>query len=119
MAVASRIWVACVIRLPSSWRTERLGGPAIKSCSVVGGIGSGGFSISTAVSPSPGAISASKCGWRRGRDSNPRYPFKYSGFQDRRHQPLGHPSARSLSRNFFGAVHVRSQRGRNEDGTVL
>ena len=32
-------------------------------------------------------------GWRRGRDSNPRYPFGYSGFQDRRHQPLGHLSA--------------------------
>ena len=31
--------------------------------------------------------------WRRERDSNPRYPFRYSGFQDRRHQPLGHPSA--------------------------
>src|SRR5688500_8112491 len=30
--------------------------------------------------------------WRRGRDSNPRYPFRYSGFQDRRHQPLGHLS---------------------------
>ena len=31
--------------------------------------------------------------WRRERDSNPRYPFGYNGFQDRRHQPLGHPSA--------------------------
>ena len=31
--------------------------------------------------------------WRRERDSNPRYPFWYSGFQDRRHRPLGHPSA--------------------------
>ena len=26
--------------------------------------------------------------WRRGRDSNPRYPFRYAGFQDRSHQPL-------------------------------
>ena len=32
--------------------------------------------------------------WRRERDSNPRYGFPYSGFQDHRHQPLGHPSAR-------------------------
>ena len=32
------------------------------------------------------------------RDSNPRYPFGYSGFQDRRHQPLGHPSARYSAR---------------------
>jgi hypothetical protein len=31
--------------------------------------------------------------WRRGRDSNPRYPFRYAGFQDRSHQPLGHLSA--------------------------
>src|SRR4051812_31793275 len=35
--------------------------------------------------------------WRRERDSNPRYPFGYNGFQDRRHQPLGHPSALRLS----------------------
>src|SRR5260370_28374543 len=27
--------------------------------------------------------------WRRGRDSNPRYPFRYAGFQDRCHQSLG------------------------------
>jgi hypothetical protein len=31
--------------------------------------------------------------WRRERDSNPRYPSGYSGFQDHRHRPLGHPSA--------------------------
>src|SRR6476659_4685217 len=30
---------------------------------------------------------------RRRRDSNPRYPSGYSGFQDHRHRPLGHPSA--------------------------
>jgi hypothetical protein len=30
--------------------------------------------------------------WRRGRDSNPRYPFGYSGFQDRLFQPLTHLS---------------------------
>jgi hypothetical protein len=30
--------------------------------------------------------------WRRGRDSNPRYPLRYAGFQDRCHQPLGHLS---------------------------
>jgi hypothetical protein len=35
--------------------------------------------------------------WRRGRDSNPRYPFGYAGFQDRSHQPLGHLSAVSRS----------------------
>src|SRR5206468_8861514 len=31
--------------------------------------------------------------WRRERDSNPRYPFRYSGFQDRLFQPLTHLSA--------------------------
>ena len=31
--------------------------------------------------------------WRRARDSNPRYPFRYVGFQDRCHQPLGQLSA--------------------------
>ncbi len=30
--------------------------------------------------------------WRRGRDSNPRYSFPYSSFQDWRLQPLGHLS---------------------------
>src|SRR5271155_3864844 len=34
-----------------------------------------------------------KTGWRRGWDSNPRDPFRPNGFQDRRLQPLGHPSA--------------------------
>ena len=33
--------------------------------------------------------------WRRVRDSNPRYPSGYAGFQDRCHQPLGHLSAGS------------------------
>ena len=34
-----------------------------------------------------------RSGWRRERDSNPRNRSRYSGFQDRRHKPLGHPSA--------------------------
>ena len=35
----------------------------------------------------------SKHTWRRARDSNPRYPFRYNGFQDRRFQPLTQLSA--------------------------
>src|SRR5258705_3243946 len=31
--------------------------------------------------------------WRRERDSNPRYPYGYSGFRDRPIQPLSHLSA--------------------------
>jgi hypothetical protein len=31
-------------------------------------------------------------GWRKRRDSNPRYPFGYASFQDWSHQPLGHSS---------------------------
>ena len=30
--------------------------------------------------------------WRMGRDSNPRKPCDFSGFQDRRIRPLCHPS---------------------------
>jgi hypothetical protein len=30
--------------------------------------------------------------WRKGWDSNPRYPCRYAGFQDRCLKPLGHPS---------------------------
>src|SRR5208337_3801025 len=40
----------------------------------------------------PSIYSTSSKFWRRGRDSNPRYPFGYAGFQDRSHQPLGHLS---------------------------
>jgi hypothetical protein len=50
--------------------------------------------------PSGSTSRSSRCslarvsaGWRRERDSNPRYGFPYSGFQDHRHRPLGHPSA--------------------------
>src|SRR5271157_3469848 len=38
------------------------------------------------------SFSAPETCWRRERDSNPRYPFEYSGFQDRLFQPLTHPS---------------------------
>ena len=38
-------------------------------------------------------FSAVQTAWRRERDSNPRYGFPYSGFQDRPFQPLTHPSA--------------------------
>ena len=33
--------------------------------------------------------------WRRERDSNPRNRFRFSGFQDHRHRPLGHLSTRT------------------------
>ena len=41
-----------------------------------------------------GPLSAQSPGrvWRRERDSNPRYPFGYSGFQDHPFRPLTHPS---------------------------
>ena len=38
-------------------------------------------------------VTDSTMSWRRVRDSNPRYPFGYAGFQDRCHQPLGQLSA--------------------------
>ncbi len=47
--------------------------------------------------PSPGLITVYPAeGWRRERDSNPRYPSGYSGFQDHRHRPLGHLSVGSI-----------------------
>src|ERR1017187_7264555 len=52
-------------------------------------------------------FSAVQTAWRRERNSNPRYPFGYIGFQDRLFQPLTHPSAaiKSLSiRMAFGAL---------------
>ena len=38
--------------------------------------------------------------WRRGWDSNPRYPYEHFGFQDRRLRPLSHPSL-SLFKMFY------------------
>jgi hypothetical protein len=35
--------------------------------------------------------------WRRGRDSNPRDSFESNGFQDRRFQPLTHPSVSNFN----------------------
>ena len=54
--------------------------------------------------------------WRRERDSNPRYPFRHNGFQDRRYQPLTHPSARgtTLSLTVWGccsSIHPTSAAG--------
>jgi hypothetical protein len=44
--------------------------------------------------------------WRRERDSNPRYPFGYNGFQDRRFQPLTHPSAARKGSNSISLLHM-------------
>src|SRR5208282_4330225 len=41
---------------------------------------------------SPPSRFASSEDWRRGRDSNPRWAFTQSGFQDRRDRPLCHLS---------------------------
>src|SRR5207244_4311670 len=38
-------------------------------------------------------------GWRRERDSNPRYAYAYSGFRDRPIQPLSHLSAEENTRS--------------------
>ena len=42
--------------------------------------------------PCSGRASQRFSNWRRERDSNPRAPFSANGFQDRRFQPLTHPS---------------------------
>ena len=38
-----------------------------------------------------------KTAWRRERDSNPRYPLRYTRFRGARLQPLGHLSALRIS----------------------
>ena len=51
--------------------------------------------LSTPASPlEPGGGQETPGGrsWRRGRDSNPRYPCGYTGFRNRHVRPLRHPS---------------------------
>jgi hypothetical protein len=56
--------------------------------------------------------------WRKGWDSNPRYPCRHAGFQDRCLKPLGHPSVTSdinhpvegISRKSWLARNWRPQR---------
>jgi hypothetical protein len=50
----------------------------------------GEFQLVSACVDGDGATPTTK--WRRERDSNPRSPFRLSGFQDRLFQPLTHPS---------------------------
>ncbi len=42
--------------------------------------------------------------WRKGWDSNPRYPCRYAGFQDRCLKPLGHPSKPLKLCSYFGTA---------------
>src|ERR1700691_5311886 len=58
--------------------------------------------------------------WRRERDSNPRYPFRHNGFQDRRYQPLTHPSAGvGLSSIVRLKEHFPVRFAGNEDGAPV
>ena len=52
--------------------------------------GFGEFQLFSACVGGDGATLMTK--WRKRRDSNPRYPFRYASFQDWSHQPLGHSS---------------------------
>ena len=52
--------------------------------------------------------------WRRERDSNPRYPFRHNGFQDRRYQPLTHPSAERMRSVSTSLPHLLLSHGRVE-----
>src|SRR5688572_2909654 len=67
--------------------------------------------------------------WRRGWDSNPRYACAYSGFRDRRVQPLCHLSAgtrdstnacpaRLAGLEHSRATHVWAQRFRDRDTAI-
>ena len=52
--------------------------------------------------------SASDGRWRRERDSNPRNRFRFSGFQDHRHRPLGHPSASKIRPEFARVARIET-----------
>src|ERR1019366_7534722 len=45
--------------------------------------------------------------WRKGWDSNPRYPCRHAGFQDRCLKPLGHPSKPIESSSYLGDARGR------------
>ncbi len=47
-------------------------------------------------------------GWRRERDSNPRYPCEYNGFRDRPIQPLWHLSNNAKERKILTSFATRS-----------
>jgi hypothetical protein len=46
--------------------------------------------------------------WRKGWDSNPRYPCRHAGFQDRCLKPLGHPSKPLLSFSYLRDARCRN-----------
>ena len=62
--------------------------------------------------------------WRRDRDSNPGDAFTSNGFQDRRLQPLGHPSCDDvrvpglLRLDDLQAIHIGTEGVWNADGAV-
>ena len=77
--------------LPHGWRPTRSSCPREKQFTRGTHLGS--------VYWTRGAIKpASLRRWRRERDSNPRAPFEANGFQDRRFQPLTHPSSITYGR---------------------
>jgi site-specific DNA recombinase len=49
------------------------------------------------VKSATGGVRSSVLDWRKGWDSNPRYPCRHAGFQDRCLKPLGHPSVAATS----------------------
>ena len=63
--------------------------------------------------------------WRRGWDSNPRYPQRHNGFRDRPVRPLRHPSdprnlgrkGRSAKRRDISVTPPRLQAGKSPSGT--
>ena len=53
----------------------------------------GGIKLKTKLLKHEGVFSSRQ---RRGRDSNPRYPYGHTGFRNRLHRPLGHLSINSF-----------------------
>ena len=59
--------------------------------------------ISDKLGPETAALDLRPCVWRRGWDSNPRYPYGHNGFRDRPDRPLWHLSARSRNKACAGS----------------
>jgi hypothetical protein len=52
------------------------------------------------ISMTPAWLGKQRSSWRKGWDSNPRYPCGHAGFQDRCLKPLGHPSKHDRQTGF-------------------
>lgn len=70
------------------------------------------------VESAAGGVRSSVLDWRKGWDSNPRYPCRHGGFQDRCLKPLGHPSKPTKPRRYRTAAGLARRPVRRFDGAT-